>query len=85
MTTASVEIVVTADETDLVVRITDRALSGPITVTEEPDIEEKLAGRQKPRGWGLFLIRHMVDAVEVSSDEGSQTVELRMHRNEVTA
>jgi len=80
-----VEIEVTADDTDLVVRITDRALSGPITETEEPDIEEKLAGRQKPRGWGLFLIRHMVDAVEVSSDEGSQTVELRMHRDEVTA
>jgi serine phosphatase RsbU (regulator of sigma subunit)/anti-sigma regulatory factor (Ser/Thr protein kinase) len=80
-----VEIEVTADDTDLVVRITDRALSGPISETEEPDIEEKLAGRQKPRGWGLFLIRHMVDAVEVSSDEGSQTVELRMHRDEVTA
>ena len=29
---------------------------------EVPDLERKLAGEQKPRGWGLFLIEQMVDA-----------------------
>ena len=28
----------------------------------------KLAGEQKPRGWGLFLIRNMVDSMDVTSD-----------------
>jgi serine phosphatase RsbU (regulator of sigma subunit)/anti-sigma regulatory factor (Ser/Thr protein kinase) len=64
---------------DLVVRITDRALSGAIAEAEEPDIEAKLAGEQKARGWGLFLIKHMVDAMEVESGDGSQTVILTLH------
>jgi serine phosphatase RsbU (regulator of sigma subunit)/anti-sigma regulatory factor (Ser/Thr protein kinase) len=79
-----VDVAVTA--TDVVVRITDRALSGAIpSDAEVPDIERKLAGEQKPRGWGLFLIEHMVDAMDVSTDEaaGTQTVTLRMAREEI--
>ena len=78
-----VDVAVTAS--DVVVRITDRALSGPVpTNAEVPDIDRKLAGDQKPRGWGLFLIEHMVDAMDVSTDEaaGTQTVTLRMAREE---
>jgi anti-sigma regulatory factor (Ser/Thr protein kinase) len=75
-----VEIEVVIGGGDLVVRITDRALSGPISGTEEPDLDAKLAGTQKPRGWGLFLIRHMVDAMEVTSAaDGRQTVALTLH------
>jgi anti-sigma regulatory factor (Ser/Thr protein kinase) len=71
--------------TDIVVRVTDRALSGPVpSDAETPDLERKLAGDQKPRGWGLFLIEHMVDAIDVSADDdaGTQTVTLRMAREE---
>jgi serine phosphatase RsbU (regulator of sigma subunit)/anti-sigma regulatory factor (Ser/Thr protein kinase) len=71
--------------TDIVVRVTDRALSGPVpSDAETPDLERKLAGDQKPRGWGLFLIEHMVDAIDVSTDDdaGTQTVTLRMAREE---
>ena len=74
-------------DADVVVRITDRALSGHVPVDPEtPDLERKLAGEQKPRGWGLFLIEHMVDAMDVSADEsaGVQTVTLRMAREEHT-
>ena len=72
---------------DVVVRVTDHALSGPVpTDAETPDIERKLAGEQKPRGWGLFLIEHMVDAMDVSTDQtaGTQTVTLRMAREETS-
>ncbi len=72
-----IEAVVTSD--DLVVRITDRGLGGPIGDAEEPDIEKKLAGDQKPRGWGLFLIKHMVDAMEVTPHGTGQTVTLTLH------
>ena len=78
-----VEVMVTP--ADVVVRVTDRALSGPVpSDAETPDIERKLAGEQKPRGWGLFLIEHMVDAMDVSTDDtaGTQTVTLRMAREE---
>ena len=43
-----------------------------------PDLEAKLAGEQTPRGWGLFLIRNMVDEVAVGGDETHHTLEL-MH------
>ena len=78
-----VDVVVTP--TDVIVRVTDRALSGLVpTDPETPDLERKLAGDQKPRGWGLFLIEHMVDAMDVSADEaaGTQTVTLRIAREE---
>ena len=80
-----VDVAVTADE--IVVRVTDRALSGPVPSEHEaPDIDRKLAGEQKPRGWGLFLIEHMVDAMDVSIDDvaGTQTVTLRMAREEAS-
>jgi serine phosphatase RsbU (regulator of sigma subunit)/anti-sigma regulatory factor (Ser/Thr protein kinase) len=74
-----VEMEVATGGGDLVVRITDRALSGPIGGNEEPDLDAKLAGAQKSRGWGLFLIRHMVDAMDVAGDGSSQTVTLTVH------
>ena len=49
---------------------------------EAPDIELKLAGEQKPRGWGLFLIKNMVDSMDVTSDGTTQTVTLTMAREE---
>jgi anti-sigma regulatory factor (Ser/Thr protein kinase) len=70
---------------EIVVRITDRARSGGVPSTPEaPDIELKLAGEQKPRGWGLFLIKNMVDSMDVTSDGSTQTVTLTMAREEQT-
>ena len=64
-----VDIVVETTAESIVVRITDRALSGAVPDdAEAPDIERKLAGDQKPRGWGLFLIKNMVDSMDVTSD-----------------
>ncbi len=74
-----VEIAVWATADDLVVSIADRGLSGPIPDAEQPDLDAKLAGEQKPRGWGLFLIEHMVDAMEIATEGTTQTVTLTMH------
>ncbi len=43
---------------------------------EIPDLARKLEGQQDPRGWGLFLIRHMVDAMDVTTDGEYRTVRL---------
>ncbi|TDO48413.1 serine phosphatase RsbU (regulator of sigma subunit) [Kribbella sp. VKM Ac-2527] len=54
------------------------ARSAPDQV-EVPDLEAKLAGLQRPRGWGLFLIKNMVDEARESGDGERHTVELVMH------
>ena len=63
------------------VRITDHGGDRPIPETTAPDIDAKLAGLQSPRGWGLFLIRNMVDELHTSSDDLHHTVELVMNRH----
>ena len=78
-----VDIEVEATPQAVIVRITDRALLGAVPDDAEyPDIELKLAGEQKPRGWGLFLIKNMVDSMDVTSDGSTQTVTLTMAREE---
>jgi len=65
---------------DMLVRINDqggRLVPGPDT--EVPDLETKLEGLQTPRGWGLFLIRNMVDEMHITTDEVHHTVGLVMH------
>jgi anti-sigma regulatory factor (Ser/Thr protein kinase) len=63
----------------LVVRVTDVGGGAAIPETEVPDLEAKLAGRQKPRGWGLFLIQNMVDEMRIDSAATHHTVELILH------
>jgi anti-sigma regulatory factor (Ser/Thr protein kinase) len=72
----AVEIQVLRSSTELVVRIRDHGGGRPIPQPEMPDLEAKLAGLQSPRGWGLFLIKHMVDEMNVQVDEVHHTVEL---------
>jgi serine phosphatase RsbU (regulator of sigma subunit)/anti-sigma regulatory factor (Ser/Thr protein kinase) len=78
-----VDVEVEATPEAVIVRITDRALSGAVPDdAETPDIDLKLAGAQKARGWGLFLIKNMVDSMDVTSDGTTQTVTLTMARKE---
>jgi anti-sigma regulatory factor (Ser/Thr protein kinase) len=70
---------VSASDTQLSVRITDEGSGPPAFHAETPDLEAKLEGMQTPRGWGLFLIKNMVDEMEVTGDEHHHTVELILH------
>jgi serine/threonine-protein kinase RsbW len=64
---------------DIVVTITDHGGAAELTGPgEEPDLAKKLAGEQDERGWGLFLIRHMVDAMDVTTEGTRHTVRLVM-------
>jgi anti-sigma regulatory factor (Ser/Thr protein kinase) len=75
-----VEVRVEVVDRDLMVRITDRG-SGPPPSRggDVPDLEAKLEGMQTPRGWGLFLIKSMVDEMSISGDDGNHTIELVVH------
>jgi anti-sigma regulatory factor (Ser/Thr protein kinase) len=73
---------VSASDAELSVKITDEG-SGPAAFdSETPDLEAKLEGVQTPRGWGLFLIKSMVDEMNVTGDEHHHTVELILHLDE---
>lgn len=63
----------------LAVRIRDQGSGQPIPEAATPDLEAKLAELQTPRGWGLFLIKNLVDEMHVTRDETHHTVELIMH------
>ena len=64
-------------ENCLLVRIVDRGGGPPPSPNAElPDLEAKLEGAQTPRGWGLFLIRNMVDEMRVSGNSDHHTIEL---------
>jgi anti-sigma regulatory factor (Ser/Thr protein kinase) len=67
---------VLASEDTLKVLITDQGGGQPIPEANNPDLDAKLAGLQSPRGWGLFLIKNMVDGLRVISDETHHTVEM---------
>src|SRR5215204_1786642 len=75
-----VEVMVLVEDQDLMVRITDRG-SGPPPARggDAPDLEAKLEGMQTPRGWGLFLIKSMVDEMSITGDDGHHTIELVVH------
>jgi anti-sigma regulatory factor (Ser/Thr protein kinase) len=74
-----VDVEVTVADGDIVVTITDQGGApegaGP---RAEPDLAAKLAGEQDPRGWGLFLVRHMVDEMNVMTEGTRHTVRLVM-------
>jgi serine phosphatase RsbU (regulator of sigma subunit)/anti-sigma regulatory factor (Ser/Thr protein kinase) len=71
-----VRLAVAATPDVLTVRVVDQGGAAELPPAETPDIEAKLAGLQTPRGWGLYLMRAMVDDLEVTSDGDERTVEL---------
>lgn len=77
----AVDVSVRIEGRRLKVAVSDRgteAVEGGLE-SEDPDLEAKLAGRQSPRGWGLFLIENMVDELHERRDDGLHTVDLIMY------
>jgi anti-sigma regulatory factor (Ser/Thr protein kinase) len=71
-----VEVEVTQQGDEIVVAISDQGgeahpSDGP---AEDPDLLKKLDGEQSPRGWGLFLIRNMVDAMDITTNGQRHTI-----------
>jgi serine phosphatase RsbU (regulator of sigma subunit)/anti-sigma regulatory factor (Ser/Thr protein kinase) len=72
----SIRVLHSADS--LRVQVSDHGGGGELPDREAPDIEAKLEGRQRPRGWGLFLIEKMVDEARVTTGEDGHTLELAL-------
>jgi anti-sigma regulatory factor (Ser/Thr protein kinase) len=77
-----VRLTVLASAAEVRVCISDHGLGqGDLRTAPPPDLDAKLAGQQTPRGWGLFLIRNMVDELHEHGDDDTHTVELVLHRD----
>lgn len=71
-----VDVKVSTSEGAIRVCITDRGSATKIPESTSPDLDAKLAGLQTPRGWGLFLIKNMVDEMNIFGDDAHHTLEL---------
>jgi anti-sigma regulatory factor (Ser/Thr protein kinase) len=58
------------------IHVVDHGVGAPIPDSTSPNLEAKLEGLQSPRGWGLFLIKNMVDEMNLISDADKHTIEL---------
>ena len=80
----AVDIEVFYSGSEIIVTVTDHGGRGDSGWADDgddaeiPDLYRKLGGDQGPRGWGLFLIRHMVDGMEVTVEGERRTVRLTM-------
>lgn len=63
---AAVVVTVTHHRNELLVEVRDcgRSRLEPDVALTRPDLAERVAGRVPPRGWGIYLMRQLVDAVE---------------------
>jgi len=71
-----VEVEVTQAGDEIVVAISDQGGEAHPGggAADEPDLLQKLDGGQSPRGWGLFLIRNMVDAMDITTNGQRHTI-----------
>lgn len=77
-----VKVRVLTDADRVRVQIVDQGGATEKGDAEVPDLEAKLAGLQSPRGWGLFLIKEMVDEAHEQTDGPEHVLELVMHLEE---
>jgi len=75
-----VEVIVLVSPRVLRVTITDQGGDQVLPEAPVPDIEAKLSGLETPRGWGLFLIRNMVDELQMTGDGQRHTLLLDFYR-----
>lgn len=73
-----VGISLTGDESKLMVVVSDEG-SGTIKI-RTPNIEEKIEGRDRSKGWGIFLIKSLMDEVEFEAKpDGGNAVKMVIH------
>ena len=76
--TMKVGIVLNVEELNLQVTVHD--VGDEIGPVETPKIEDKVEGKSNPRGWGIFLIKNLVDEVKFeTAPEGGNLVRMIVH------
>ncbi len=80
--TTKVGIYLSIDKTKLKVSVEDtgKGIRGKIN---EPNIDNKVEGKEDPRGWGIFLIKRLIDEIkfESKSDGNVTTMIIHLEKN----
>jgi len=74
-TSTKVAITLTVEESRLQVTVKDEGKG--VGQISSPSIESKIEGKDKPRGWGIFLIKSLMNEVKFEpSPEGGNVVKM---------
>jgi serine/threonine-protein kinase RsbW len=77
-TSTKVGITLTVEESRLRVSVKDEGKG--IDIIPTPKIENKIEGKEKPRGWGVFLIKGLMNEVTFErSPEGGNVVSMTIY------
>ena len=66
---------------NLTVKVIDQGIGFDATQVAVPDIENKINSKERKRGWGIMLIKELMDYVHFTSDASGTT--LTMVKNKV--
>ncbi|MHB8985558.1 MAG: ATP-binding protein [Eubacteriales bacterium] len=80
---AAVVVTITKTSTGLQIEVQDYGrdhLSADLGL-EQPSLEERIEGKSKKRGWGLYLIRQLVDSLEFGKTGGCNVIRLVIERS----
>lgn len=80
---ASVVVIITQTCTGLQIEVQDYGRDClPVNLgLEQPNLEERVEGKSKKRGWGLYLIRQLADSLEFGKAGGYNVIRLFMERS----
>lgn len=82
--TEKVIVTLTIEESKLKVDVQDKGKQFQPEVGK-PDMAKKIEGSLPPRGWGMFLIKSLMDEVAFSSQDGGNTTTMiiYLHKNSI--
>ena len=67
---------------NLTIKVIDKGAGFDSDNVETPSIEQKLASDERKRGWGIMLIKELMDSVSFESDHTGTTVTMVKKRDE---
>ena len=77
---ASMKVGVILNVEEMNLQVTVQDVGDEIGPVETPNIEDKIEGKSDRRGWGIFLIKNLVDEVKFeSAPEGGNLVRMIIH------
>ena len=59
---------------NLTVKVIDQGIGFDATQVAVPDIENKINSKERKRGWGIMLIKELMDYVHFTSDASGTTL-----------
>lgn len=69
------------EDDSLVIKVIDQGIGFDKTKIAIPKIENKIGTNERKRGWGLQLIKELMDSVEFESNEDGTTVTMKKNIN----